>query len=45
VLKYVIMEEPMRANATINAMGPKEDVQKLWDALSEPNEYGGGPGF
>jgi hypothetical protein len=31
----------MGVNITINAMGTKEDVQKLWDALCEPNEYGG----
>jgi hypothetical protein len=31
----------MRANVTINVMGTKEDVEKLWDVLCEPNEYGG----
>jgi hypothetical protein len=35
----------MSVNITINVMGTKDDVQKLWDALSQPNEYGGGTGI
>jgi hypothetical protein len=31
----------MGINVTINVMGTKGDVQKLWDTLCEPNEYGG----
>jgi hypothetical protein len=35
----------MSVNLTINAMGTKEDVQKLFDALCKPNEYDGGTGI
>ncbi|MDR0312096.1 MAG: hypothetical protein LBI14_00715 [Treponema sp.] len=31
----------MSGNVTIFASGIKEDIQKLWDVLSEPNKYGG----
>jgi hypothetical protein len=33
--------ESMSVNVTINVMGTKEDIQKLFEALSQPNEYGG----
>ena len=30
----------MSTNVIINVMGTKEDVQKFFDVLCEPNEYG-----
>jgi hypothetical protein len=35
----------MSANVTINVMGTKEDIQKLWNTLCKPNGYGGRTGI